>query len=219
MNWSCLIFLFNSIFLHDARSGNYVDASKNLAMLIVCFNSNIKYYTMLYYRESVAGLIETIDRDYELAKDFNEEEKNIILLFSDKANKVCKFWVFIATATSAIFPVKAFYLMLYYSSKGEGHLVPMFDLTFPYFIEQYKSEVWVFSGVFGLCFIFDCFAGLVYIGFEPLIPIFTLHTCGQLKVLSLKIGKVMSESRNEKEIKEQFKKINTKLQELYRCVP
>lgn len=216
VNISCLLLLTNSIFLHDAKSGNFADANKNFSMLIIVLNSNIKYYTLIYYRESIAGLIKIINRDYDLAKKYIDEEKNIVLKTTKRTNAMCKKLICTIALVCAMFPLKAFFLMVYYYTKSQSQLVPMFDMTFPYFIEKYKPEKWGFCGIFALCFSFDTYACFLYLGFEPLIPIFTLHTCGQLELTSHRISRVISESNTEHEMKEKLKIINLKLQELYR---
>ncbi|XP_026737268.1 odorant receptor 85c-like [Trichoplusia ni] len=196
-SFTSLIFLLYSILFNDIKTGKIADASKNLAMVIISLTVTMKYVVLLYHQGSISELISTINVDYDLAKDFPEEEKLIVLKYAKKGVTVSKFWIVFAFGTSAIFPTKAFGLMSYNYWKGEFALVPMFDVTYPGQIEPHKNELWVFLMLFVLCLIFGAYAATMYVGFDPLVPIFMLHTCGQLELLSQRISKAFVEDVNE----------------------
>nr|WPO56445.1 odorant receptor [Leucinodes orbonalis] len=99
--------------------------------------------------------------------------------------------------------------------KNEFQFVPIFDMRFPSLIEAYKNTPVIYFILFVLCLIFLSFAIMAYVGFDPLVPIFTLHICGQLDILSYRISKVFKECTEEQQINKKLKEINKKLQELY----
>ncbi|KAG6450905.1 uncharacterized protein LOC115444073 [Manduca sexta] len=213
------LLLGNSFLFHDVQSGNYTEASKNGVMAIVAFTIIVKYVILLYRQKDIKNLIATVNDDYEIAKDFCREEQDIVRKYAQKGVTACKFWLVSTFMTSSIFPIKAFVLMAYYYIyKGEVHLVPMFDMTYPGTMERDKNIIPIFCLLFFLCFLFDCFAGTMYIGFDPLVPIFMLHTCGQLELLSRRIIKLFADNKNPRIIEKELKLIIIKLQGLYRFV-
>lgn len=215
---SCISFYFlaNSIIFHDIRNAKYAEAIKNGSIAIVAVTIVFKYFVLVNSQESVAKLIEIIDDDYSKIEQFTEEEKRIILLYSKKGVNVCKFWFTATFSTCTMFPIKALFSMASSYFQGEFRLVLMFDLTFPKFIEAYKDVIYVFAALCLLSFIFDIYACSMYIGFDPLVSIFLLHVCGQIDILSKRIKEIVTRTTDEREIMEELKKINQKLQVLHR---
>nr|QNS36224.1 olfactory receptor 30 [Mythimna separata] len=213
----CCVFLLYSIFYHDIKTGKFAEASKNGTMVIVSLTITLKYIVLLYNEESIKVLISIVEKDYETVQE-PKEHKDIVVQFAKRGVTVCKYWLVFGFGTSAIFPIKAFFLMAYYYYKGEFELVPLFDLTYPEPIEGFKNLTIVFWTLFTVTFIFDAYASSMYVGFDPMVPIFMLHTCGQLELLSLRIRKLFVEAKDSKEIEEELKKIISKLQDLYKLV-
>lgn len=216
INVCCFYLLCNSILAHDIRNRNYTEACKNISMLIICMNTTIKYLALLYHKESIVDLIRVVNDDYELAKQLAPEEQRVVKRYARYGQIACIFWVVCAGSASTIFPLQAFVLTVRSFVIGENELKPMFDITFPEIIEKYKDSLSGYCGIFALCFVYDFFAGIMYIGFDPLIPIFTLHTCGQLDLLSRRISTALSKTATLKEKEENLKNIIIKLQELYK---
>nr|ALM26219.1 odorant receptor 30 [Athetis dissimilis] len=214
----CFLFLLYSIFCHDIKSGKFAEASKNGTMVIVSITITFKYMVLLYQQRSIIELINILERDYETAQNGSKEDMEIVLRYAQRGNTVCKFWLVFGFGTSAIFPMKAFFLMAYYYYKGEFVLVPLFDLTYPQPIEGYKNITIVFWALFVVTLLFAGYASSMYVGFDPMVPIFMLHTCGQLDLLSRRISKLFVEAENNKEIEDGLKKIILKLQDLYKFV-
>lgn len=211
----CCVFLLYSIFCHDIKTGKFAEASKNGTMVIVSVTITLKYFVLLYHEKSIIELINIVERDYEKAQE-SYEDKDIVVRYAKRGVTVCKFWLVFGFGTSAIFPIKAFFLMAYYYCKGEFELVPLFDFTYPQPIEGFKNLTVVFWMLFIVTFLFDAYASSMYVGFDPMVPIFMLHTCGQLELLNLRISKLFVEVEDKKEIEEGLKKIISKLQDLYK---
>ncbi|XP_049870310.1 odorant receptor 2a-like [Pectinophora gossypiella] len=212
---SCFTLLLYSILLHDIRNKEYTNACKSCIMAIVSVTISFKYAVLVIHQDSINYLISIINRDYDLAETFPDDEKRIVMHYKEKGIKVCKLWLAIAVASTVIFPLKAFLLMGYLHAKGEFKLVPMFELTYPSFIETYKNIFTVYCALFVLCTAFACYASTMYLGFDPLVPIFMLHCCGQLEVVCRRIMRLLSETTDEREIREKLKKLILKLQEIY----
>lgn len=207
--------LINSFLFHDIPNGMYSEASKNGTMFIVSITITFKYLILPFYQNFLKQFLNIVDEDYELAKKIPNEEKEIVLKYAKKDVTVCKFWLVSAIVTSAIFPIQALVLICYYYGEGERKLIPMFDLTYLEPFESGKNYLPVFCFLFLLCMLFDCYATTMYIGFDPLVPIFMLHTCGQLELLSLRIVKLFVDFEDPKIIENQLKLIVLKLQKLY----
>lgn len=213
------LFLINSVLFYDIPARRYAEASKNSTMAIVAFTVTIKYLFMLYFQKYMQDLIDVVDRDFKLALDFEEEEKEIVIMYAKKGSKASWYWLLAASSTSSLFPLKALLKMGYSYWKGEFELIPMFDMRFPDRVDIVKEIPAVFAFYFVLCFMFSCYAGSMYIGFDPLVPIFLLHICGQLNILSKQIMRIFTENNSVEEINEKLKHVNIKLQDLYWLVP
>nr|AST36265.1 putative odorant receptor OR30 [Hedya nubiferana] len=216
---ACFIFLLYSILAHDIQNGDFADASKNVIMVIVAYTITYKYSILLRYQESVTELIRIVDEDYELAKEFCEEEQRIVSHYAEKGVKVCQYWFVSACSTSAIFPLKAFLLMGKSYMAGEFKLVPMFELTYPGILEDYKNVHVIFCMLFCMTLFFDFYATSMYVGFDPIVPIFMLHLCGQIDILNLRISKLFSDPKVPDEVvRQNLRKIIVKLQDIYEFV-
>nr|AXF48780.1 odorant receptors OR31 [Lobesia botrana] len=219
LSGACFFFLMYSIFAHDIQCGEYTEACKNTIMAIVAYTITYKYSILLRYQDSVTDLIRIVDEDYELAKDFCEEEQRIVSHYADRGVKVCQYWFVSACSTSAIFPMKAFMIMGKAYMAGEFKFVPMFELTYPWILNDYKNVHVIFVILFSLTLFFDFYATSMYVGFDPVVPIFMLHLCGQIDILNLRISKLFSNSTDSVEVVQQnLRKILVKLQEIYQFV-
>ncbi|XP_050347249.1 putative odorant receptor 65b [Nymphalis io] len=214
----CFIFLLNSIICHDVKAKKYTEAIKNGIMAIVAMTVTFKHGILVHRHRSIKDLIKLIDRDYKLAEDLSSEERNIVLYYVEKGVQICRFWLVAAGLTSLMFPIKALVLMAQHCLKDECALIPMFDFTYPKVINEYKDILSVYCATFLLCISFDLYSMSVYIGFDPLVPIFMLHTCGQLDLVSRNLSKALKEASTTQEKKENLKRINLKLVEIYRFV-
>ncbi|XP_045447376.1 uncharacterized protein LOC123655661 [Melitaea cinxia] len=214
----CFLFLVNSIISHDVKNGKFTEAVKNGTMAIVAVTVTFKHSILVHRRASIKELINFISKDYQVAEDFGNEGKEIVLKYAKKGIQICRFWLIAGGLTCFIFPIEAFVLMSYHCVKKECQLIPMFDLTYPKGIDEYKDIFIVYCATFLLCFSFALYSTSVYIGFDPLVPIFMLHTCGQLDLISTKLRKALREASNVQERKENLKRINIRLTEIYRFV-
>lgn len=212
----CFIFLVNSIISHDVKNGKFTEAVKNGTMAIVAVTVIFKHSILVYRRASIKEIINFINKDYQVAEDFGNEEKEIVLKYAKKGVQICRFWLISGGLTGFIFPIEAFVLMSYHCVKKECQLIPMFDLTYPKGIDEYKDIFFVYCATFLLCFSFALFSTSIYIGFDPLVPIFMLHTCGQLDLISTQLSKALRDASNVQERKENLKRINIRLAEIYR---
>lgn len=212
----CFIFLVNSIISHDVKNGKFTEAVKNGTMAIVAATVTFKHSILVYRRASIKEIINFINKDYQVAEDFGNEEKEIVLKYAKKGVQICRFWLISGGLTGFIFPIEAFVLMSYHCVKKECQLIPMFDLTYPKGIDEYKDIFVVYCATFLLCFSFALFSTSIYIGFDPLVPIFMLHTCGQLDLISTQLSKALRDASNAQERKENLKRINIRLTEIYR---
>lgn len=213
----CSILLCYSIFVKDIQDERYADASKNTVMLLITVTVIFDYSVLLIHQRSIMGIIHTINEDYNLIPELTEKEKKIVLDYSEKGLKVCRLWYMASIICSTIFPLKAILLMVYmYYNKGEFKLVPMFDLSYPDSIDVNKNEPGPYVIFLSIYIIFAFYAALTFTGFDPVVPIFLLHACGQLDVTSQRILSVYNETLDEKQIEEKFKRIILKMQEIYR---
>ncbi|RVE43406.1 hypothetical protein evm_011943 [Chilo suppressalis] len=211
------VFTFNSLLFYDIPAGEIAEASKNGTMAIVSLTITFKYTFLLYNQNYIKRYIAIINKDYELSKGFVAEERAIVIDYSRKGAKVSLYWLVATTATSILFPVKALVQMVYYHWEDEFRFVPMFDMRYPTTIEIMKNVPAMFCLLFLLCLMFDVYATTMYVGFDPLVPIFLTHICGQLDILSQRIMDIFSDESNlnSQEVNYKLKCINVTLQDQY----
>lgn len=214
VSFFCFVSLLYSIIFYDVKNEVYTEVIKNGVMVIVCVTVTFKFRILLQNRDDIQKLIDSINHDYDLANNLSEEEQLIVSKYANMGVIVCKCWVAAALATGFMFPVKAFILMAYKYSKDEWELVQMFDLHWP-LINGIKDNLFIFTFIFVSCLSFDAFSVSMYIGFDPLGPIFLLHACGQLDLICNRLKKLFSEGATA-DAKENLKLINLKLIEIYR---
>ncbi|OWR49919.1 putative odorant receptor OR30 [Danaus plexippus plexippus] len=187
-------------------------------MVIVGITVIFKHSILINCNDSIKQLLKILDEDYKAAELYGEREKDIILKSAMSGVKICRFWLVSATLTCFMFPAKAIIEMGNLYMRGEFKLVPMFDFTYPNFIEVHKESTVAYTVLFLMCLSFDLFSLSIYIGFDPLVPIFMLHTCGQLELISNKLVNVFSKDASRQDIVDDLKRINVKLQNIYKFV-
>ncbi|XP_075971002.1 odorant receptor 13a-like [Anticarsia gemmatalis] len=208
--------LLYSVLGHDIKHGKYADASKNSCMVIVSITINLKYFSLLKFQKSINEMIKYLEDDYKENNNYSNEDREIVLKYVNRGANVCKFWLVAAIATTAIYPLKSFIVMSYTFWKGDLLLVPFFELTYFPAINEYKNDPVIFCVLYVLSSIFGLYASSMYVGFDPIIPIFLLHICGQLQLLSRRLQKIFIELDDPREIEEQLKMIIIKTQSLYK---
>lgn len=206
-----------SIFIKDLQDGRYDDASKNAVMLLMTMTVIFEYSILLIHQQSIMSVINTMNEDYELIRELTEKEKKIVLDYSEKGRTVGRIFYIASVLCCMIFPLKAVLLMVYiYFKKGTFQLVPVFDLTYPGWVEKIKSQPGVYVILLSLYSLFAFYVTTTFTGFDPLVPIFLLHSCGQLDVVSQRILTLYFETSNEEQLEEKLRSIILKLQEIYR---
>nr|ARO76458.1 odorant receptor 53 [Conogethes punctiferalis] len=214
---SASLLLINSILFYDIPSSRYTDASKNGTMAIVALTVTIKHAFLLYYQADIKNLINIVNKDYELALNFETVKKEIVMKYAKRGKKVTLFWLVAAAVTSIVFPANALLKMAKTYWHGAFEFIPMFELQYPDCINAVKDTPTFFYLLFVYNFLFGFYATTVYIGFDPLAPIFLLHICGQLDILSYRMLTLFDDAEVQ-DVNVKLKFINMKLQDLYSLV-
>ncbi|XP_072939897.1 uncharacterized protein [Epargyreus clarus] len=184
-----------------------------LAFTLIC-----KYVVVVYNRNIVRNLIRYINDDYEISVHFPEEEKEIIDRYIKKSKTVLKFWILSTVPTFFVFMLTSFGCTFYYYCRGTVKFVPLLEIMLPPAMEQHKNDLLGYMIINTLESVFAVYATFIYNGFEPLLPLFLLHCCGQLEILSLRMKNIFKQTENPEEICEKIKEINIKLQSIYEFV-
>lgn len=213
-NGLCFFVLTNSVFSHDIPNRRFDAACKQFVMVIVTITITFKYHLLLYYKESILATIKAMDEDYRAAEGYCEEEQKLIVDYAQRGVKTCKLWLIAAFAASFLFPLKAFYLMAVTYFKGQFEMISMFPMTWPGKMEENKEEPAVFMTEFAIHFIFTVYSASIYVGFDPVIPIFILHNCSWLDILARRLI-AMFEGTDEVQLKKDLRVIILKLQDIY----
>ncbi|XP_023942486.2 odorant receptor 2a-like [Bicyclus anynana] len=213
----CFYISTYTVIYFNFKNKSYADAIRNGTMSIVGLTVSLKHLLLLRHRGSIKEIIDIMERDYEAAKDFSDNEKKTVIKYAQLGTGICKFWVVVAIITSMLFPVKAIVLMAYYLFKGEFQLVPLMDLSYP-FIDEYKNIPIMFCILFFSCFCFAMYAATMYIAFDPLVPVIIAHICGQMELISNRLLNIFSAAKNMEDIHQNLKEINMKLMEIYSII-
>lgn len=214
---SVFVLLGNSLIVYDVPAGNTENISRTGVMAMISMVVSFKYCLLIWFRKEKMWLLEYIDADYEASRALPKNEQQLIIEYSKKGIWVCKLWLYSAIAASCVFPLKAIFLMIVSYLAGEFEPHPMFEFTYPSILEVHKNEPVMFLLMFAWCVSFGLFAPTVYSGFDPLAPIFMLHTCSQLDLISERILNLFPDENFDPKIaKESLRKIVIQLQSLYR---
>ncbi|XP_041970727.1 uncharacterized protein LOC121727113 [Aricia agestis] len=207
------IVLYSTVF-YDIKNKNFTQACAN-GVLAVIFNVvTLKYIVMVVYQKTLAEIIVKINKDYETAKSFSKQERDIILKYARKGKTIVKWWTYFALATAFLFMSKSVVLMTYYSLAGEFKLVHAYDMNYPKFVEDKKGELHVYLILYSFFIYYDLYAAIMYIGFVPLVPIFVLHACGQIEIVTTRLLNLSDSSHPKHIVQRQIKGIIIYVQEI-----
>lgn len=215
---TCKYLLTYSIFFFDMKNRNFYEGTKNIAILLISFNADIKYFVLLYYQDEIMKLIRIIEHDYKIAEQSSEHDKAIVFKYAKNGGRVCLFWFVSVVAASAVFPVKAWLHTAYTIYEGDYKFIQLFSLTLQEPLESYKNKSPGNFMFFLLCLLFAIYCASMYLSFDPIVPIFTLHISGQVELLSSKIKVALTEATSDKEREENMKEIIIKSQGIYKYV-
>lgn len=216
LSFILLFLLSNSIINHRIPNKEFTDVVRESIIATLAFTLICKYVILVYNRNIVFNLIRYMNDDYELSVHFSEEEIDIINKYIEKSRIVVKFWIMSTVLTLLLFILKAFGGTTYHYCKGNVKYVPLLDMILPHIMEQHKNELGGYMLITIMVATFGLYALFVYNGFEPLIPIFLLHCCGQLEILSLRMKNIFKDNASPEEIYDKIKEINMKLQSIYK---
>ncbi|CAH2227629.1 jg25 [Pararge aegeria aegeria] len=213
---SVFILLVYSIIFQDLKNGDSTQACANGILCVVYIVVTFNYCIMFTYRNVLEELIDRMNHDYKLAKNFPEKEQDIVLSFAQKGQGIAKIWLIVGICACGLFIVKQFYLTIYYTITSEFRLIHLYDLTYPDAVEQVKYNTVVFCILYIYFLYYDVFATMMFIGFSPLGSIFMLHACGQLEIAKERILEIFKEYKSSEEINKQLKEVATFLNTTYR---
>lgn len=197
---------------------DYTDATRQLAILFLLINMSIKMSCLMRHKETMNSIIVRIDEDYRKAKEqLSEEEADIVKKYAMAGVILQNVWTYLSLLVGSIFPVSAVLMMLYSNFTDPVVKKQMvFYGILPLWDEQ-KFD----TPLYEMFFVFEIFlcAGstLLYIGFDPLVPIASLHMCGQMDLIKNRLSKLFNGRSilSPDETKAQLSGIIVDLQNIY----
>nr|AYN64395.1 odorant receptor OR5 [Rhyacophila nubila] len=209
------ILLYTAVF--DLKNGHYSDATRQLSIFFLLVNMLIKMTNLWYHRKRTASLIDRLNYDYKKANnEFNEVEQNIIKKYVISGIFVQNVWCLMVGFVGSIFPVSAILIMTH---SAFFDTVVTKRMAF-YCLLPWLDEIKYDTPLFQLFFVYELFlsisCSLLYMGFDPLIPIFSLHICGQLELVNERLKKVFRKNIDILETRQRISAIVEHLQEIYR---
>lgn len=196
MKWALQFLLMHGIFsmgfclllystvMHDFK--NIILACGNGTIIILYTVVSFQYFMMIWHQDKLRSMFETMKSDFANA-ECSPEEQLLVLKYSNRGRWVVKLWLVVGSMSATLFPLKSILFMMYSAIKHEFRLVPVYDLTYPKFLEEIKNNIVPFTIVYTLMVWYAFYAASMYIGLVPMGPICMLHACSQLEIAKRKV--------------------------------
>lgn len=207
-----IIVAYNIIFF-NLKSKDFAKTCKNGTLSVVFMVVTFQFCIMLWKGKMLKSLIQTMKEDYAKVGNLDVEDQKVVLKYAERGIWVGKQWLGIAISAGGTFIVKnvANYIRNYIA--GEFQYVPMYDLVYPFYIEERKDILGVYLATYALTLYYAFYAGFMYVSFVPLGPMFLLHACGRLEVLTFRMNKLHD---GKKDVRLELRSIIVELQKIYK---
>nr|AXF48788.1 odorant receptors OR41 [Lobesia botrana] len=227
LKWAAQIFVrylgFLPTFLSLIYSSIYFDGftkiCSNLGLAVVFFVITINYSLLTIFKKTFCDMIRITEENLNCFKKHSEDEI-VIRDYVDKGKSVAKAWLLICAVSGGVFPCKAIAGTLYYTlTTGNVTFVPMYEVTYPSYIEERKETVEMYLIIFAFQLFYVIFTSLMYVGFNPLGPIFITQACGQIELVMRQTDRLFAEKNID--IDDALKNLNNimrQIQDIYNFV-
>lgn len=210
----CIFLIFYSIIVYDIKNKNLPRIFRNSTIIVTAFLVIFKYSIIFIYKRNFLKIMNNMDKDYEKMLDWTTEEKEIMMKYVKKSKKVSKIWFMSGISQSTVFPMQSILEMIYNYWMDEFKLVSMFEITYPTLLEQHKNDILIYIYLYIIHILYAGNASFMFIGFDPLEPIFTLHASGLMQVAKLRVLDIYTGS--EQQVNEKLREILKLILYLYR---
>ncbi|KAJ2952218.1 hypothetical protein O0L34_g4496 [Tuta absoluta] len=209
------LVLYSTI-CHDFKKKNYTQASENFIIVCLYFLITFFYSMMLWNQDSLDWLINATQKDYSAAKYLSAAEQKMLMGYALRGRWSCKLWLAISFGVATIFPMRSFYLMVYYTLTDDFRLVPLYDVVYPEFLEKNRDDLLSFVLLFATMLWLCVYAASIFVGLIPLGHIFMLHACGQIELLKNRAVQLFPKHNySSRKAEDELKVIARGLQKVY----
>ncbi|XP_045765840.1 uncharacterized protein LOC123867705 [Maniola jurtina] len=215
---SVFFLLVYSIYFHDLKNGDSTQACANGILCVVFIVVTFNYCIMFTYKNVFKELIDKMNIDYQLAKNYLKKEQKVVLQFAQKGQGVAKFWLIVGICAGSLFVVKQVFLTIYYTATCEFRFIHLYELTYPNVIEEVKNNLIVYCILYIYFLFYDIFATIMFIGFAPMGSIFMLHACGQLELAKNRVLAIFNKNNSSDEINKKLRDVAEFLNTTYRFI-
>nr|XP_034829755.1 uncharacterized protein LOC117986899 [Maniola hyperantus] len=215
---SVFFLLLYSIYFHDLRNGDSTQACANGILCVIYIVVTFNYCIMFTYKNVLEDLIDKMNIDYQLAKNYSKKEQKVVLKFAQKGQGVAKFWLIVGTCAGILFIVKQVFLTIYYTATSGFRFIHLYELTYPDVVEEMKNDLIVYCILYIYFLFYDIFAAIMFIGFAPMGSIFMLHACGQLELSKNRILAIFNKNNSSDEINKKLRDVAEFLNTTYRFI-
>nr|QMS80345.1 odorant receptor [Histia rhodope] len=192
------------------------DVCDNGVFSLAFLGLTFMYGTVIWHKNDLIYLIESVQKDYDESKDLSQTEINFILDYIEKGKRVVHLWAFVSIFNVFFIPSRILVVMV---SEGKYNLVDVLDSFHPNILEKSTSDIWIFFLELLIRLYYSIYANIMYVGFSPLGPIFMAHACGQLEIVMTRIKSIFTERNyDEREAKIKLIDVVQRMQRIYRFV-
>nr|AST36271.1 putative odorant receptor OR41 [Hedya nubiferana] len=207
-------FLYSSIF-HDDFPKICRNLSEALVFNIICINNAI----LIVYKKKINDMIKITEENIESSKKLSSEDELVVKEYTEKGNKAAKVWLAVCIIAGGVLPGKAIVGSSYLSLQGNLTLVPIYDVTWPAYVDDRKNEFYMYLIIFGFQSFYIICICLMFVAFYPLGPIFMLQACGQIELVIRKLGRLFKDDNiDSDETVKSLQDIARHVQDIYRYV-
>lgn len=212
-----LLLVYNIISV-NLKENNFNQTCKNGILSLVYLQITFQYSIMLWKQHHLKILMDTMKKDYILAKSLPVTEQRITHEYAMKGKRVCYQLLLISIAGTGTFVCKNICLILFdWIVDGKLNLIPLYDLVYPPFIEERKETIFMYFLTYLIILAYGSYASVMLCAFVPLGPIFMLHACGQLELVKQRIDSLF-DSDDLELVRQKLKDILKQLQYIYEYV-
>lgn len=215
-----LAILYATLLLYSLccaiKENDFSAASRAGCFCVLFINYASLYCFALVYRETIIKIMNTINKNYERAKNVPVDTE-ITSFYAKRGSSVCKQWTtmnIIGVFNWIILNVLLYTLQYY---KGyDFHFIPIYEFKYLEFLEEHKNNLVIYLMMYCVTLYFYTYSAIACIAFMPLGAIFKLHACGQLELIKKRIENLFLEPSSGVQIEIELRYIVDQLQSVYR---
>ncbi|XP_063626985.1 odorant receptor 2a-like [Cydia splendana] len=202
------MMIYCPVFITMIYSSIYYDSFSrictNLGLAAVFGIISFNYTILIVYKKRFIQMMRIVEEDLERSSELNIEDEIVVRGYTAKGRKVTKYWLNVCIICDG-FICKPVLGTTYFALTSNFTLVPIHELTYPTNLEERKNEFDMYLLIIAFQLFYVLLSSLMYVGFNPLGPIFIMHACGQMDLAIRQVRRLFLE--NNIKIEERIRRL------------